>query len=186
MSEAAALPISLNSTIRLHPLSKQGENGVVIVGRGDQFLELPREGLDFLTWLDEGLTLGKARERFEARYNPFPGEEVLEVSTRLQLCGYYGLVGWPIHGPIPAHQFADQSAAGLRVVSQGVQLRCCSALRFCRWRRRAPRARRLTCQPESDTLSLVQFPLGLRCSTTGHSSQLRNFYHEFHACSDLA
>ncbi|UCC89736.1 MAG: hypothetical protein JSV81_10595 [Anaerolineales bacterium] len=79
MSEAASLPISLNSTIRLHPLSKQGENGVVIVGRGDQFLELPREGLDFLTWLDEGLTLAKARERFEARYNPFPGEEVLEV-----------------------------------------------------------------------------------------------------------
>ncbi|UCC86126.1 MAG: hypothetical protein JSV81_14860 [Anaerolineales bacterium] len=92
MSEAAALPISLNSTIRLHPLSKQGENGVVIVGRGDQFLELPREGLDFLTWLDEGLTLAKARERFEAHYNPFPDEEVLEVINAFVECDFVAAV----------------------------------------------------------------------------------------------
>ena len=79
MTEAATLPITLDSTIRLHPLSQQRENGVVIIGRGDQFLELPSEGTDFLAWLAQDLTLNQARERFEARYNPFPDEDVLEV-----------------------------------------------------------------------------------------------------------
>jgi hypothetical protein len=53
--------ITLDSRVCLHPLSKQLENGVVIIGREDQFLELPSEGLDFLAWLDEGLTLAQAR-----------------------------------------------------------------------------------------------------------------------------
>lgn len=70
---------SLASRISLHALSRQCENGVAIIGRGDQFLELPPEGLQFLDWLNEGLTLGEARARFEATYNPFPDEEVFEV-----------------------------------------------------------------------------------------------------------
>ena len=51
--------ISLDSQIRLRPLSKQLENGVAIIGWGDQFLELPPEGLQFLAWLDEGLSLAE-------------------------------------------------------------------------------------------------------------------------------
>ena len=51
--------ISLDSRVRLRPLTKQLENGVVIIGHGDQFLELPTEGLDFLAWLDQGLTLAE-------------------------------------------------------------------------------------------------------------------------------
>jgi hypothetical protein len=97
MPEVAVPPISLDSKVRLRPLTKQLENGVVIIGRGDQFLELPPEGLDFLAWLDKGLTLAQARERFEARYNPFPGEEVLEVIDALRECDFVAAVdGQPI------------------------------------------------------------------------------------------
>jgi hypothetical protein len=71
--------ISLDSQIRLRPLSKQVENGVAIIGWGDEFLELPPEGLDFIAWLDEGLSLNEARQRFETHYNPFPEAEVWEV-----------------------------------------------------------------------------------------------------------
>lgn len=71
--------ISLDSQIRLRPLSRQLENGVAIVGWGDEFLELPPEGLQFMAWLDEGLSLGEARQRFETHYNPFPEAEVWEV-----------------------------------------------------------------------------------------------------------
>lgn len=79
MVESVVPPITLNSRIHLHPLSIQVENGVVIIGREDQFLELPSEGLDFLGWLDEGLTLAQARDRFESCHNPFPADEVFEV-----------------------------------------------------------------------------------------------------------
>ena len=92
MTEAATLPITLDSTIRLHPLSEQRENGVVIIGRGDQFLELPSEGTDFLAWLAQGLTLKQARERFEARYNPFPDEGVLEVVEAFLECDFVAAV----------------------------------------------------------------------------------------------
>ena len=71
--------ISLDSQIRLHPLSRQLENGVAIIGRGDQFLELPPEGLHFLAWLDQGLSLAEARQRFEVRFNPFPDPELFAV-----------------------------------------------------------------------------------------------------------
>lgn len=71
--------ISLDSQIRLRPLSKQLENGVAIIGWGDEFLELPPEGLHFIAWLDEGLSLGEARQRFETHYNPFPDAEVWAV-----------------------------------------------------------------------------------------------------------
>ena len=79
MAEAVVPPITLDSRVRLHPLSRQLENGVVVIGRGDQFLELPTAGLDFLGWLDEGLTLAQARDRFESLHNSFPNDEVLEV-----------------------------------------------------------------------------------------------------------
>ena len=92
MTEAATLPITLDSTIRLHPLSEQRENGVVIIGRGDQFLELPSEGTDFLAWLAQGLTLKQARERFEACYNPFPDEGVLEVVEAFLECDFVAAV----------------------------------------------------------------------------------------------
>ncbi len=72
-------PISLNSQIRLRSLSKQLENGVAIIGWGNEFLELPAEGLEFLAWLDEGLSLAEARQRFEDRYNPFSEADVLEI-----------------------------------------------------------------------------------------------------------
>ncbi len=35
--------ITLDSVVKLRPLSTQLENGVAIVGYGDQFLELPRK-----------------------------------------------------------------------------------------------------------------------------------------------
>lgn len=71
--------ISLDSQIRLRPLSRQLENGVAIIGWGDEFVELPPEGLHFIAWLDEGLSLAEARQRFEKLYNPFPEAEVWEV-----------------------------------------------------------------------------------------------------------
>jgi putative peptide zinc metalloprotease protein len=105
--EAAVLPISLNSKVRLHPLSKQRENGVVIVGRGDQFLELPPEGLDFIRWLDEGMSVAHARERFEARYNPFPDDEVLEVMNAFVECDFVAAVDGqalaPRHAPLESN-----------------------------------------------------------------------------------
>jgi hypothetical protein len=65
---------------------------VVIIGREDQFLELPSEGLDFLAWLDEGLTLAQARDRFEALHNPFPNDEVLEVVNAFLECDFVATV----------------------------------------------------------------------------------------------
>ena len=97
MPEVATPTISLDSTVRLHPLSKQLEDSVAIIGREDQFLELPSEGLDFLAWLDEGLTLAQARDRFEARYEPFPNGEVLEVINAFLECDFVATVdGQPI------------------------------------------------------------------------------------------
>jgi putative peptide zinc metalloprotease protein len=90
--EAAVSPISLNSKVRLYPLSQQQENGVVIVGRGDQFLELPPEGLDFIHWLNQGMSVARARERFEARYNPFPDDEVLDVMNAFVECDFVATV----------------------------------------------------------------------------------------------
>lgn len=88
MSQTDLPLISLDSRLQLRPLSKQLENGVLIIGHGDQFLELPPEGLDFLAWLDEGLTPAQARLRFEARYNPFPDEEVLDVINAFLGCDF--------------------------------------------------------------------------------------------------
>jgi hypothetical protein len=97
MPKADASPISLDSQISLYPLSKQLENGVALIGRGDQFLELPPEGLDFVAWLNEGLSLAQARERFEARYNPFPDEEVIEVIHAFLDCDFIATVdGQPV------------------------------------------------------------------------------------------
>jgi hypothetical protein len=95
--EAAIPTVTLESRVRLHPLSKQLENGVVIIGRGDQFLELPSEGLDFLTWLEEGLSLAQARERYEARYQPLPRDEVLDVILAFLECDFVATIdGQPI------------------------------------------------------------------------------------------
>jgi hypothetical protein len=77
---SANLPeITMESRVRLRPLSKQRESGVVIIGWHDEFLELPDAGLDFLAWLDEGMTLAQAREQFERRHDPFPEDDLLEV-----------------------------------------------------------------------------------------------------------
>ena len=57
MFETQNPTILLASKIRLNPLSQQLENDVLIVGWGDQFLELPAEGAQFIAWLIEGLTL---------------------------------------------------------------------------------------------------------------------------------
>lgn len=97
MSETVVPPVTLDSKIHLHPLSKQLENDVVIIGREDQFLELPSEGLDFLAWLDDGLTLAQARDRFESCYNPFPNDEVFEVVNAFLECDFVATVdGQPI------------------------------------------------------------------------------------------
>jgi putative peptide zinc metalloprotease protein len=92
MPTAAVCSITINSRICLRPLSRQLENGVAIVGRGDQFLELPPEGLDFIKWLNEGLTVGHARQRFEARYEPFPEEQVLDVMKAFLECDFIAAV----------------------------------------------------------------------------------------------
>ena len=92
MSVVAVPPISLDSKICLRPLSKQFENGVVIIGRDDQYLELPLEGLDLLAWLDKGLTLDQARGQFEALHNPFTDEEVLEVINAFIECDFVAAV----------------------------------------------------------------------------------------------
>ena len=97
MPEAAIPLISLNSTVSLYPLSKQLENGVVIFGRGDQYLELPAEGLEFLSWLDQGLSLAQARERFEAAYNPFPDDQVFELINTFVECDFVAAIdGQPV------------------------------------------------------------------------------------------
>jgi hypothetical protein len=97
MSETVVPPVTLDSKIHLRPLSKQLENGVVIVGREDQFLELPSEGLDFLAWLDDGLTLAQARDRFESCYNPFPNDDLFEVINAFLECDFVAAVdGQPI------------------------------------------------------------------------------------------
>lgn len=84
--------ISLDSRIRLHPLSRQLENGVAIIGWGDEFLELPPEGLQFIAWLDQGLSLAEARQQFEAHFNPFPETELLEVIQAFLACNFIAAV----------------------------------------------------------------------------------------------
>ncbi len=79
MPENTLPSISLHSRVVLRPLSTQLENGVAIVGYADQFLELPPEGLKFIDWLNSGLTVAEARDRFEAAFNPFPDDEVQAV-----------------------------------------------------------------------------------------------------------
>lgn len=71
--------ITLNSKINLRPLSQQIENGVVVLGYANQFLELPAEGVQFLTWLNEGMSLNAARQRFETEIGPFPEDDLLEI-----------------------------------------------------------------------------------------------------------
>jgi hypothetical protein len=104
MPEPGIKSFSLDSRVRLHSLTRQRENGVVIVGRGDQFLEFPIEGLDFLSWLDEGLTLAQARDRFEALHNSFPDDEVFDVVNALLECDFVAAVDGqaliPHHAPL--------------------------------------------------------------------------------------
>ncbi len=92
MQDALAPRISLNSTLRLHPLSRQVENGVAIVGRNGQFLELPPEGLQFLDWLNEGLTLDGARKKFEEAFTPFPDEDLFDFTTAFLECDFVAAV----------------------------------------------------------------------------------------------
>lgn len=92
MQDAPVPRISLNSTFRLHPLSRQVENGVAIVGRNGQFLELPPEGLQFLDWLNEGLSLDRARKKFEEAFNPFPDEDLLDFATAFVECEFVAAV----------------------------------------------------------------------------------------------
>lgn len=79
MTRATQAPITLESRIKLRPLSRQIENDVAIIGHNDYFLELPLAGLDFLNWLEQGLSLAEARARFEQRHNPFPDDDLQAV-----------------------------------------------------------------------------------------------------------
>jgi hypothetical protein len=109
MSEASMPSVNLDSRVRLHPLSRQLENGVAIIGWRDQFLEVPTEGLDFLAWLNEGLTLAQARDRFEALHNPFPNDEVFEVIDAFFECDFVAEVDGQ---PIAPRRVTFQSNAG--------------------------------------------------------------------------
>jgi hypothetical protein len=98
-------PITLDSHIVVRPLSKQLENGVVIIGRYDEYLELPPEGLDFLGWLDEGLSLAQARERFEFQHNPLPDEDLWQVIDAFLECDFIAEIDGR---PIPSGYASDQ------------------------------------------------------------------------------
>jgi len=109
MLETTVPSVTLDSKIHLRPLSKQLENGVVIIGREDQFLEMPSEGLDFLAWLDEGLTLVQAKDRFEALYNPFPSDEVVDVINTFVECDFVAMIDGQLIAPCrtPVNSSAD-------------------------------------------------------------------------------
>ena len=92
MTETLAPAFTIDSHIQLRPLSKQQENDVVVIGYGDQFLELPVEGLDFLGWLEAGLTLRQARDRFEALHSPFPDEELIDVIQAFIDCDFVAAI----------------------------------------------------------------------------------------------
>ena len=95
MSTANLPPITMESRLRLRSLSKQHENGVVIIGWQGEYLELPPEGLDFLAWLNEGLTLAEAREQFEARHSPFPAGLVSNPASMSSSLGSGLLLSMP-------------------------------------------------------------------------------------------
>lgn len=98
MSQSTRPLVTLNSHITLCNLTQQTENGVVIIGRGDEFVELPVEGVDFLGWLNQGLSLAEARDRFEARHNPFPDDDVLELIDVFLDSDFVAAVdGQPVH-----------------------------------------------------------------------------------------
>jgi hypothetical protein len=82
---------------------------VVVIGWGDQFLELPTEGLQFLAWLDEGLSLAEARCRFEAHYNPFPEADLLDVVKAFWESGFIAAVDGqavaPQQAPVAAEPY---------------------------------------------------------------------------------
>ncbi len=113
MATGLKMPLlTMMSRVVLYPLSRQCENGVAIVGRGDQFLELPPEGLHFIDWLNEGLTLAEARDRFEQTYSPFPDDEVLEIVEQFLTSDFVKVVdGQPI---TPRHLSPVPQAAWLR------------------------------------------------------------------------
>jgi putative peptide zinc metalloprotease protein len=71
--------ITPETKVTLRPLSQQIENGVVVLGYANEFLELPAEGVTFLAWLNEGLTLNAARKRFEQQVGPFSEADLLEM-----------------------------------------------------------------------------------------------------------
>jgi len=108
LSEAYKTAINFDSQILLRPLSRQLENGVAIIGRHDQFLELPTEGLDFLDWLNQGLSLGQARDRFEAQHNPFPDDDVIDVVNAFFEYDFIAAVdGQPIFAQAEASQLSS-------------------------------------------------------------------------------
>jgi len=92
MSKNNIPSISLNSQIQIHPLSQQVENGVVIVGREGKFLELPLAGIEFINWLNDGLTLNEAKLRFEAKFNPFPEADLLAFIQTFNTSGFIASV----------------------------------------------------------------------------------------------
>ena len=100
MSQAYPPTFTMNSQILLRPLSEQLENGVVVIGYGGQFVELPSEGLDFLHWLEEGLTLSQARDRFESCHSPFPDEEVIDVINTFLECDFVAAVDGRVITPL--------------------------------------------------------------------------------------
>ena len=49
--------ITLNSKISLRPLTQQVENGVVVLGHANEFLELPEEGVRSISGIPMALKM---------------------------------------------------------------------------------------------------------------------------------
>ncbi|GAB4424174.1 MAG: hypothetical protein Kow0031_03020 [Anaerolineae bacterium] len=103
--------LTLSSHVTLRPLSQQVENGVVLLGHADQFLELPEEGVQFLAWLNEGDSLNQARQRFESQFGPFSEADLLEIMAAFLESDFIASIDGQA---IPPHRPPHRPPAGSR------------------------------------------------------------------------
>lgn len=97
MAVAFPAKLTLESTVVLRPLSTQIENGIVIIGHSDQFLELPLEGLDLIAGINRGHSLAQVRVQFEAQHDSLSAENLLEILDEFQSCDFIAAIdGQPI------------------------------------------------------------------------------------------
>lgn len=68
--------------VAVHPFTRQPDGEETVIGRADTgvFLALPNEAVEILDWLQEGLTVGEAQQRYGERYGEIPDiEDLLEL-----------------------------------------------------------------------------------------------------------